>query len=472
MTGKIQLYMKRILYVLIVLTLGPNAFSQLIPDDDLRLVQDSLIYPVYDYEYIPDVPYDSIQQRIAALEKTVPLHFNNRVKAFVDYFTITDRDYTRDVLGKANIYFPVIEKILAENGLPDELKYLSIVESGLNPKAKSRVSAVGLWQFMYSTARVYNLKIDWYVDERMDPAKSTEAACKYLKSLYDQFDDWELAMAAYNCGPGNVRKAIRRSGYKHKFWEIYRYLPRETRSYVPQFVAINYVANNMEAHNIYTDGYEQYMPQTDTIIVYQPLYLKTLADLTGICTSDLELMNPTIKRRIIPESEKDFALHIPVDVKSFINTNRESILDSARYADKTEMDFIARNEVGSTYGRERMIHIVRSGDALSILAEHYKVRIEDLREWNNLSGNLIRVNQRLIIWVTPRFYDSSTRLAAMKQTPVSLPDAGDGNYYIVQPGDSLWKITQQYEGLTIEMLKKLNNLNTNKIIPGQRLKVG
>jgi membrane-bound lytic murein transglycosylase D len=148
------------------------------------------------------------------------------------------------------------------------------------------------------------------------------------------------------------------------------------------------------------------------------------------------------------------------------------ILDSARRADKSEMEYIARNEAGSTYGRERMVHIVRSGDALSLIAQHYRVRIEDIREWNNLSGNLIRVNQRLVIWVSPRFYDSSARIASVKQNTVRQPVSGDGNYYIVQPGDSLWKITQQYEGLTIEMLKKLNNLDSNKIIPGQRLKVG
>ena len=464
--------MKRVLYVLIVFALSRNAYAQLIPDDDILLVADSLIYPVYDYDYIPDVSYDSIQQKINSIENIVPLNFNNRVKAFVDYFTITDRDYTRDVLGKTSLYFPVIEKILAENGLPDELKYLSIVESGLNPKARSRASAIGLWQFMYSTARQYGLKINWYVDERMDPAKSTEAACQYLKSMYDQFHDWELAMAAYNCGPGNVRKAIRRSGYKRKFWDIYRYLPRETRSYVPQFVAIDYVANNMEAHNIYIDDSREYMPAQDTIIVNQPLYLKTLADLTGICTNELELMNPTLKRRTIPESERNFVLNIPVDIKALINTNRSMILDSARRADKSEMEYIARNEAGSTYGRERMVHIVRSGDALSLIAQHYRVRIEDIREWNNLSGNLIRVNQRLVIWVSPRFYDSSARIASVKQNTVSQPVSGDGNYYIVQPGDSLWKITQQYEGLTIEMLKKLNNLDSNKIIPGQRLKVG
>ncbi len=464
--------MRKILYVLLLFIICQKAFAQLVPDEDILLAQDSLIYPVYDYEYIPDVSYDTMAQKISELQKTIPLHFNNRVKAFIDFFTITDRDYTKEVLGKMNLYFPVIEKVLAKNHLPDELKYLCIVESGLNPKAKSRAGAVGLWQFLYSTARLYDLKINWYVDERMDPEKSTEAACLYLKNLYDQFDDWELAMAAYDCGPGNVRRAIRRSGYKKKFWDIYRYLPRETRSYVPQFVAITYVANNTEAHNLYIDNYKQYFPEKDTIIVSQQLYIKTLADLTGICTDELEELNPVLKRREVPETANDFVLNIPYDIKSRIVNNRSYILDSARHADKEELDYIARNEAGSTYGREKLIHIVRSGEALSLIAEHYKVRISDIKEWNELSSNIIRVNQRLDIWVTPKFYESDNNTVFKPQKTVTPEITSDGNYYIVQPGDSLWKISQQYEGLTIEMLKKLNNLNSNKIIPGQRLKIG
>ena len=357
--------------------------------------------------------------------------------------------------------------------MPEELKYLAIVESGLNPRAKSRVSAIGLWQFMYGTARQFNLKIDWYVDERMDPEKSTEAACRYLKSLYEDFDDWELAMAAYNCGPGNVRKAIRRSGYKKKFWDIYRYLPRETRSYVPQYVAINYVANNAEAHNFFTDEYSRFLPEADTLILNQSLYIKTLADLTGICSYDIECLNPSLKRRAVPESANNFVLNIPSDIKDVINRNRAYILDSARNAGKEELEFVARNEPGNTYGREKITHIVRSGDALSLIAEKYRVRITDIKEWNNLSGNLIRVNQKLNIWVTATYYtaDQKKSISQSIPKPVATTDP-TGEYHVVQPGDSLWKIAEQYNGLTIEMLKKLNNLESNKIVPGQKLKIG
>ena len=374
------------------------------------------------------------------------------------------------VLGKMNLYFPIFEEKLREYGLPDELKYLSVVESGLNPKAKSRAGAVGLWQFVRGTAHLYGLRMDWYVDERMDPEKSTEAACRLLVELYDEFNDWELAMAAYNCGPGNVRKAIRRSGYKKKFWDIYRYLPRETRSYVPQFVAINYVANNTEAHNFYKDDYAKHFPETDTLIVNQFLYIKTLADLTGICREDIEMLNPDLKRRAIPGNVSPYILKVPSDVKELINTNRQYFLDSARNTTREELDFIARNETGSTYGREKIVHIVRSGEVLGTIAAHYKVNVEDIKAWNDLYSNLIRVNQRLNIWVTEKFYETpvNTQVPVITVKP---QDLAEGNYYIVQPGDSLWKIIQQYQGLTIEMLKKLNHLESNKIMPGQKLKI-
>jgi membrane-bound lytic murein transglycosylase D len=459
---------------LILLLLGVTcsiSSGQIISDDDILLIQDSLIYPVYNYEYIPDVSYSEIEEKIAGIQKDVPLNFNNRVKGFVDYFTITDRDYTKEVFGRMHLYFPIIEKKLAEYGLPDELKYLSIVESGLNPRAKSRAGAIGLWQFMYGTARVYNLHIDWYIDERMDPERSTDAACRYLSNLYNEFNDWELALAAYNAGPGNVRKAIRRSGYKKKFWDIYRYLPRETRAYLPQYVALTYVANFAESHNFSIEEYNQYLPVSDTLIVNQFVYLKTLADLTGKCPDDIECLNPVLKRRAIPESARNFVLFIPYDIKELINQNRQAILDSARKTGREEMEYIARNEIGSTYGREKIIHFVRSGEVLGTLAKKYKVRVADIRSWNDLAGNIIRVNQKLNIWVTAQYYDSGTKIPVVKATPKHQV-VPPGNYHIVQPGDSLWKISQQYEGLTIDALKKLNNLGSNKIIPGQRLKIG
>ena len=439
---------------------------------------DTLIYPNYSYEHIPDFSYDQIEERFMQMDSEIPLSFNTRIKAFIDYFTIRDREYTKSVLGKLDIYFPLFERYFKEYDIPDEIKYLAIVESGLNPKAKSRVGAVGLWQFMPGTARMYGLKTDWYIDERMDPEKSTEAAAKYLKSLYSYFNDWELAMAAYNAGPGKVRRAIRKSGYKKKFWEIYRYLPRETRSYVPQFMAFMYVINHMEDHNFFIEEYKEYIPETDTIMVNDFLYFKTFADLTNTCPEDLEKMNPSVRRRAFPEGGKFYTFNIPADIKPYVIENREYILDSAKNTGKEELEYLARHSVGSTWGRDKIIHTVRSGEVLGTIAEKYKVRVSDIRSWNNISGNLIRINQRLNIYVNQSYYNSinNQNIVVKEQTTParsSSPQPSASNkVHVVQPGDSLWEISRQYEGLTIERIKELNNLKSNKIKPGQKLIIG
>jgi len=439
---------------------------------------DTLIYPAYKYEHIPDFTYEEIEERFMQMDSEIPLSFNSRIKAFIDYFTIRDREYTKSVLGKLDLYFPLFEKHFKEYGIPDEIKYLSIVESGLNPKAKSRVGAVGLWQFMPGTARMFGLKTDWYIDERMDPEKSTEAAAKYLSSLYSYFDDWELALAAYNAGPGKVRRAIRKSGYKKKFWEIFQYLPRETRSYVPQFMAFMYLINHAEEHNFFIEEYKEYIPETDTIMVNDFLYFKTFADLTNTCPEDLEKMNPSVRRRAFPEGGIFYTFNIPADIKPYVLENRDYILDSAKNTGKEELEYLARHSVGSTWGRDKIVHTVRSGEVLGTIAEKYKVRISDIRSWNNINGNLIRINQRLNIYVSQSYYNSinNQNIIVKEQTPstqTSLPKPSASNkVHIVQPGDSLWEISRQYEGLTIERIKELNNLKSNKIKPGQKLIIG
>jgi len=431
-----------------------------------------LYYPSYEYEYIPDATYDEVEERIENIESLVPLHFNTTVKAFVDYFTVKDRDYTRGVLGRMHLYFPIFEKYFKKYNIPDEIKYLSIIESALNPTARSRVGAVGLWQFMPETGRLFGLDIDWYIDERMDPEKSTEAACKYLNELYHYFNDWELVLAAYNAGPGKVRRAIRRSGYKKTFWEIYRYLPRETRSYVPQFVAIMYAANYAIEHNFYIEDHKDYLPESDTIMVNDFLYFKTFADLTGICPEDLERLNPKIRRMAVPENTRNFVLKIPAYIKEDFSLNRKYILDSAKNAGKDELEYLARNTVGSTYGRDKMIHVVRSGEVLGVIAEKYKVRLADLKTWNNLTSNMIRINQKLIVWVNNDYYNNIKNVTAKNEPQELTQPIPDSKIHMVQPGDSLWKISRQYEGLTIEKIMKLNKLKSNKIIPGQKLIVG
>lgn len=443
-----------------------------IAEEEMMFKEDTSSFAYYflsaDLEYVPGNDHPALlKDRLACIEQTIPLHYNERIHAFINYFTVRDREYTRMVIRRMNVYFPIFEKYLAKYGLPDELKYLSIIESGLNPKAISRARAVGLWQFMYPTGRHYGLQADWYIDDRMDPEKSTEAACRYLRDLYGMFNDWELALAAYNAGPGNVKKAIRRSGYQKTFWEIYPNLPRETRSYVPQFVAMIYTINYKEEHNFMDGEYEKLMPY-DTLHVDKFLHLETLANLTGVCLEDLQRLNPSILRNAIPDGSKKYTILVPRLAKENLDANRLAILDSASKVGKKEIEVLARNTEGSTYGRDKTVYRVKSGDVLGSIAMRHKVSVNDIKKWNNLTNNTIRIGQQLTIWykaptgVTSVATASPAPIAAPIQIPVS-------KMYTVQPGDTLWDISRKFEGLTIEKIKQLNNLSTSNIKPGQTL---
>jgi membrane-bound lytic murein transglycosylase D len=301
----------------------------------------------------------------------------------------------------------------------------------------------------------------------MDPEKSTDAACRYLRDLYRMFNDWELALAAYNTGPGNVKRAIRRSGYQKSFWDIYRYLPRETRSYVPQFVAIIYTMNYLPEHN-FLDNERESLVAFDTLVVDRFVHFETLANLTNICIEDLQRLNPAVQRNAVPKLTKNYTLRIPSVARSVIDLNRIAILDSASKVGIKELEILARNTEGSTYGRDQIVYRVKSGDVLGSIAIRYHVRVNDIKKWNNLNSNMIRVGQRLNIWTKQ---PTQEQILATTSTPkvvtqVSIPD---DKAYVVQPGDTLWDISRKFEGLTIETIKKLNNLSDNKIKPGQRL---
>lgn len=424
----------------------------------------------YTLDQFPEVHYELMEDRLKCVEGNIPLEFNARIKSFIDYFTIRDREYTKSVLANQQLFFPIFEKALAKRGMPDELKYLSIVESGLRPNAMSRVGAAGLWQFMPATGRSFGLSQSWYIDERMDPWEATDAACRYLKSLYNMFGDWELALAAYNTGPGNVRKAIRRSGYKKTFWEIYRYLPRETRSYVPQFVAMIYTLNYLDEHNFNLDEIEQnYQIEHDTVHVNGYMHMETFASQVNLCVDDLILLNPHVIRGATPDGTSNFALRIPADLAEEVRSNRSTILDSASKVGRKELEYLARNSPGSTYGRTRQVYRVRSGDVLGTIAQRYHVRVSDLKRWNNLRSHMIRVGQRLNIWTLPHYSSKTKERYVVKNVPKPVPVVTGGTYHLVKSGESLWSISKLYEDLSIEKIKKLNNLTSSNIKPGQKL---
>jgi membrane-bound lytic murein transglycosylase D len=442
-------------------------------EEEMMYKEDTADFVYYylpaDLEYVPgDDHPDILSDRLSCIQKKIPLVYNDKIHAFINYFTVKDREYTRMMMRRKNLYFPLFEKYLAKYNMPDELKYLSIIESGLNPRAVSRVRAVGLWQFMSATGRYYGLQHDWYIDERMDPEKSTDAACRYLRDLYRMFNDWELALAAYNTGPGNVKRAIRRSGYKKTFWDIYSFLPRETRSYVPQFVAIIYTMNHLDEHNFIDEG-EEMLVHSDTVHIKKFLNFETLASLTGTCVDDLQKLNPSIQRNAIPETGKKYVMYIPEESKNILNGNRLAILDSASKVGKKELELLAKNTAGSTYGRDRVVYKVRSGDVLGSIALRHGVKVADLKKWNNLKSNSIRSGQRLTVWLKPSLRNSV--IASRKTSEVTTSLSGSKTY-TVQPGDTLWDITKKFEGLTIEKIKSMNKLNNSKIQPGQKLIVG
>jgi len=428
---------------------------------NFEIAEDNLFTSPLMFDYIPDASYEEIKARLDKIPSSLDLEMNDRIKIFVDYFTVREREYTRMVARKMNVYFPLFEKYLAKHKMPDELKYLAIVESGLNPRAKSRAGAVGLWQFMPATGRSFKLEQTWYADDRMDPEAATEAACLYLKQLYGIFGDWHLALASYNAGPGNVRKAINRSGGKRTFWEIYDHLPRETRSYVPQMVAIIYTMNHLEEHNLLPSNME-YAMNYESIEVNQFVNLQKFSEASGICMEDLEVLNPSLIRGAIPENAKNYRLKIPAHNTKSLQGDYDNIMAMAA-SGKEDLEKLSVNIPGSTQGREKIMYSVRSGDVLGKIAQRYNVSVADLREWNNINGNLIRVGQRMNIWVAATS-PSNTRVAEV------ITQNGQ-KLYQVQPGDTLWDISIKHK-ISIDELRKRNNLNGNTIKPGQKLVIG
>ncbi|MDF2157132.1 LysM peptidoglycan-binding domain-containing protein [Algoriphagus sp. CAU 1675] len=428
-------------------------------------IDENEVIPNYHYEYIPDFTYEEVERRIKAMDTEMPFELNDRIFSFIQYFTVRNRDYTKMVLARKDLFFPLFDETMRKHEMPEEIKYLSIIESGLDPQIRSRVGAMGLWQFMPATGRMYGMYVNPDIDDRMDPEQSTEAAAKYLKSLYRMFGDWEVAMAAYNCGPGNVRKAIRRSGGKKTFWGIYNYLPRETRGYVPQFQAMLYVLNHLEEHNFHPED-PTYALAYEKISFERAMSLDKLAELTNLCVADLEKLNPSVKSRRIPETNRNMALRIPKGKTAFIKENIAWLSDSLGNAPLTlltseKVNIQPVETLAEKIQRNALTYRVRSGDVLGSIAQRHGVTVSQIKAWNGLSSNLIRVGQNL------KIYSSSSESIAQVET-----NSNGQLTYTVRPGDSLWIISKKHAGLTVEQIKRLNNLNSNNIKPGQKLIIG
>jgi len=446
-------------------------------------------------EYFPKNLPDSVYiHRLMDTEQVIDLSYNKVVRNFIQMYTEKKRDKVEVMLGLSEYYFPMFEEIFDKYELPLELKYLAVIESALNPKAYSRAGANGLWQFMYGTAKIMKLEITSFVDERRDPVKSTDAAARFLKQLYDMYGDWHLAIAAYNCGPGNVNRAIRRSGGKTNYWEIYYRLPRETRGYVPAFIAATYMMNYYKEHNLVPIVPE--MPtNVDTIMINNYLHFDQIEATLHIDKEQLLALNPMYRRNVIPaKPDKPYPLVLPTEkINEFIDK------DTTVFAWEREKYFpnntlIKPTESTSGYftpadvkGKAKVIYKVKAGDNVGFISSWFHVRQNDLCYWNNIHRNMIRVGQKLVVYVPQKDkkkYEKVNSMGfaqkqAMVGKPVTMASAPkqeplDPNYeyYTVKRGDSIWDIAQKYTGITSDEIMKLNNISNEKgLYIGQKLKI-
>lgn len=442
------------------------------------------------FNFAPDsLPrYDDLvyEGRMAKLDAASPfdLVYNPYVKGFIDLYVVRKRELVARMVGLSQLYYPMMEEVLDKYGLPLELRHLAVIESALNPNAKSRSGAMGLWQFMFNTGKLYGLTNTSYVDERCDPYKATVAAAEYLKFLYGLFGDWQMVLAAYNSGPGTVMKAMRRSGNKKTYWEIRPFLPRETQSYVPAFIAANYVMNYYAEHNIIPSEPRRAFFQTDTVNVKQQLSFEQVSTTLNIPMDELQFLNPMYKRAIVPypADRKCYELILPADKVGAFVTNETAIYSCLK------KDSATVTNTGMAAQEVRKIYTVQKGEHLNLIARACKCTVDDLRTWNGLTNPAVRPGQKLIYYSAnarptlatlppaPKQAAAAPLKAevpvASKQTELAGLTANDRFvYYTIQKGDTLWDISQRNK-TTVDEIKRLNGFGkVYKLVPGSKIKV-
>lgn len=421
--------------------------------------------------HIPAWSEEAYRARLLALDGHTPfnLTYNPIVQSFIDLYAVRKREMTSRMLGLADLYFPVFEEYLDKHDMPLELKYLAVVESALNPSARSRAGAVGLWQFMLPTGKMFGLKATSYVDERHDVYQSTEAACKYLKYLYGLYDNWEMALAAYNCGPGNVNKAIRRSGGAKDYWKIYDHLPRETRGYVPAFIAVNYVFAHAADHNLYPVVPTYCAHQVDTVQVCYPLDLSSVAKLTGASAQEVIDLNPTFKLGVVPDIDQPVTVYLPKKAANVFVSNEDSLkyafFQAPPTAKPVESTTVATDPSTAQTVTVPKYHTVRRGESLGVIASKYRTTVTELKKMNGLRGTTIHAGQKLKVGRT-------TKTVTAQAVAKPVDNTAQYIYYEVQPGDTLYNIAERYPGTTVDDLRRLNSeLEKEGLQPGRKIKV-
>jgi len=439
-------FMKKIIFITFILsTIMSFAMDTLEVEktDTLlapSLTPNSIIY-IENYQEL-----NFYDQKLRRLDSQTPmdLTYNEKVQTFIDSYLGRNKALISKMLSLKELYFPLFEQQLDNYELPLELKYLAIVESALNPQAKSYSGATGLWQFMYFTGKEYGLDVTSYIDERKDPLKSTQAACEYFVKLYDMFGDWNLVLAAYNGGPGYLQRKINNVG-SYDFWELYPYLRKETRNYIPNFIAVNYAMNHAAEHNIFSESLDLNISTTDTITIKKQVEIDLLVELLCVSKEMITYLNPCYKKNIFPANS---ILTLPLfAVADFLNN------EQTNYA---FIDAVDAKEI--LIDEERIVYDVVKGDYLGRIAEEFGVKVFELKKWNNLVDTDLDIKDKLVVYVKKN-----------QNNDVSLSRSDKKNEYVVQPGDTLWGIAKKHEGISVWKIKSLNNLASDKIQPGTKI---
>ncbi len=509
-------------------------------------VTDTSQLNIYNYarNVVPEFADSVYEARISMLSGQTPFEmtYNQTVRGFIELYSIRKRGLTSRMLGLSEVYFPMFEEILDSYGLPLELKYLAVVESALNPTAGSHAGAKGLWQFMYGTGKGYGLTTTSYVDDRYDPYKSTIAACQHLRDLYNIYHDWALVLAAYNSGAGNVNKAIRRAGGVKDYYAIWPYLPRETRGYVPAFVAVNYVMNFSAEHNLYPVNPGILYNGIDTVHINDVLSFEQISEYLCMPVEDLSFLNPSFKLGVIPATANNtYILRLPKEYVGLFVSNekeiysykskkgieKEKLLAQIKQAKESNVHSVKKGETLGSIARKYNVsvnnlkswnsmkgtnlrigqkltlfadagkveknkpetnstdksdkkvvkqttgkaeyHTVKKGENLGQIAKKYNCTVADLQTWNNLKSNSLQVNQKLLVYAPAKEIKSEK-----SSSDTGKSDSGKTKYvyHTVKAGDTLWDIAKQYQGVTVNEIKRLNNIsNEAKLKPGQKIKV-
>ncbi|WP_232209791.1 lytic transglycosylase domain-containing protein [Chlorobium ferrooxidans] len=430
--------------------------------------------------FIPQYSDSVYAARISALDRKTPFNlvYNEHVRGFIRIYAVDRRNMTAKILGLTKIYFPLFEEKLDAYNVPLEMKYLAIVESALNPTAVSSAGAKGLWQFMYGTGRMYGLQSSSFIEDRYDPEKATVAASRHLRDLYNIYGDWFLALAAYNSGPGNVNKAIRRAGGVKNYWAIWDYLPAETRGYVPAFIAVNYIMSYYNEHNIRPVEPGFLYKDIDTLRTSRMLSFDQINETIGVPMRDLQFLNPQYKLGIIPSDATGNVLRLPRKYISQFQRREQEIyaykspktIEREQLLARVESLNSAFNSPNSATGKAEKIHVVQQGESLGSIARLYRTYISQLIVWNSLKDADVTPGQKLVVFGG----NDSNAASGSDNTGNSSKRSSSGKKIVlrhkVKKGETLSSISRKY-GITVDRISELNRLKGRRITPGQQIKV-